>query len=305
MGTPEFAVPSLEKLIEEGHEVTAVVTQPDRRKGRGKKISSPPVKKTAVKNNIKVMQPVRIRKKEVMDEIASLEAELFVTCAYGQILPKKLLDIPPLGCINIPASLLPKYRGAAPIQRAIMNGEEVTGITTMMTDEGMDTGDILLKKKISIAKNATAGDLHDVLMHEGAGLLARTLDELAEGTLEATPQDDEKATYAPMIKKEEGLVDWDMGSKKIYDRIRAFTPWPGSFTYYEGTRMKILAAGYKDKKHRAEPGTIIETDDKMLSVACKTGIIEIYRLQFENSSAMDISQCWHNLKAGKILGREV
>lgn len=304
MGTPEFAVPSFNKLIEEGHDVVAVVTQPDRKKGRGKSLAPSPVKKAAIKSNIKVLQPERIRKKEAIDEIALLEADLFVTCAYGQILPKRLLEIPPLGCINVHASLLPKYRGAAPIQRAIMNGEEVTGITTMMTDVGMDTGDILLKKEICIAEKATAGDLHDILMKEGAMLLALTLDKLAEGNLKPIPQDDSKATYAPMIKKQEGCVNWSLDSKEIYNRIRAFVPWPGSFTSYEGKTMKILAAGYNEKKHQLKPGTIIETKDQMLSIACGKGIIEIYRLQFENCKAMDISQCWHNMEAGEILRRE-
>lgn len=304
MGTPEFAVPGLLKLIEEGHEIAAVVTQPDRKKGRGKTVSFPPVKKVAVEKGIKTMQPARIKKQEALEEIRKTGADLFVTCAYGQILPKELLDMPAYGCINVHASLLPKYRGAAPIQRAIMNGETTTGITTMMTDAGMDTGDILLKKEVAIDEKANAGDMHDILMHEGALLLVKTLDRLAEGNLKPVPQDDARATYAPMIKKGEGLVDWDMPCKKVHDNIRGLTPWPGSFTFHEGKRLKILSTGYNEKEHDLEPGTIAEASNDSLSVACGSGMLEIYRLQFENCKAMDISQCWHNIDTGGLLGKE-
>lgn len=304
MGTPEFAVPSLLKLIEEGHEIAAVVTQPDRRKGRGKSVSSSPVKKAAVEKGIATLQPSRIKKPEALEEIRKTGADLFVTCAYGQILPKELLDIPAYGCINVHASLLPEYRGAAPIQRAIMNGEKTTGITTMMTDVGMDTGDILLKKEIAIGEKANAGDMHDILMHEGALLLAKTLDRLAEGDLKPIPQDDARATYAPMIKKEEGLIDWNLPCKKIHDTIRGLTPWPGSFTFHEGKRVKILSTGYREEEHGLEPGTIAEAGSEALSVACGSGMLEIYRLQFENCKAMDTAQCWHNIETGVILGRE-
>lgn len=304
MGTPEFAVPSLSKLIEEGHEIAAVVTQPDRKKGRGETVSFPPVKKVAVEKGIKTLQPAKIRKPEALEKIQDIGADLFITCAYGQILPRELLDMPAYGCINVHASLLPEYRGAAPIQRAIMNGEKTTGITTMMTDVGMDTGGILLKKEIAIDEKANAGDMHDILMHEGALLLVKTLDLLSEGDLKPVPQDDARATYAPMIKKEEGLVDWGLPCKKVHDNIRGLTPWPGSFTFYKGKRLKILSTGYRETEHKLEPGTIAETGSKMLSVACGPGILEIYRLQFENCKAMDISQCWHNIETGGVLGKE-
>ena len=302
MGTPEFAVPSLLRLIEDGHEIAAVVTQPDRKRGRGGSVSYSAVKKAAVDRGISVLQPERIRR--AVDEIADLGAELFVTCAFGQILPKNLLDIPKYGCINVHASLLPKYRGAAPIQRAVMNGDRYTGVTTMMTDAGMDTGDILLKEVIPVPVDMTAGELHDILMDIGAGLLSETLLKLGEGGLEATPQDDDFATYAPMLKKEESIVDWAKSASIIHDKVRALNPWPGCFTKYNGKRMRIIASDYETVPHDKLPGTVAGLGPDGLMVACGLGFLRVLRLQFENGKPMDISQCWHNLDRDAVLGQE-
>ncbi|MFO7635903.1 MAG: methionyl-tRNA formyltransferase, partial [Clostridia bacterium] len=204
MGTPDFARTSLSGLLESGHQVAMAVTQPDRKQGRGEKLASCEVKCFAQANNIPVIQPERIREKQWVDILKGAGAEVFVTCAYGQILPREILSIPRLGCINVHASLLPKYRGAAPISHAIINGEKETGVTTMMTDAGMDTGDILLQEKVDIPEDMDAGALHDLLKHKGAGLLLKTLDALEKGTLVKISQENGKATYAPLLKREDG-----------------------------------------------------------------------------------------------------
>ena len=304
MGTPDFAVPVLEKLINDGHELLAVVTQPDRKSGRGKAVSFSSVKKIALKNDIKVIQPEKIRKKVVVEELKEFNPELFITCAYGQILSQAVLDIPKFGCINVHASLLPKYRGAAPIHRAVMNGDKITGITTMMTDIGMDTGDILLKAEVEIGINTTSGELHDVLMKAGAELISETLIKLRDGTLTQTPQDDAKSTHAPMLKKEESIVNWNNDSKSINNKVRALNPWPGCFTKYLGKRMRIIKSGFSEAEHQKNPGTVTMVDKEKMEIACGTGYLYIYKLQFENGRPMEISQCWHNMKSSVVLGQE-
>ncbi len=303
MGTPDFAVPVLEKLINNGHEILAVVTQPDRKRGRGKAVSFSPIKQIALENNLKVIQPERIRKKDVVNDLKEFNPELFITCAYGQILSQAVLDIPKFGCINVHASLLPEYRGAAPIHRAVMNGDTITGITTMMTDRGMDTGDILLKAEVEIGENTTSGELHDILMITGAELISETLFKLGEGTLLRIPQDDTRATHAPMLKKEESIVDWNSDSKSIHDKVRALNPWPGCFTKYIGKRMRIIRSGFSDLEHQKNPGTVMNVDKEKMEIACGTGYLYIYELQFENGKAMEISQCWHNIESGIVLGQ--
>lgn len=305
MGTPDFAVPVLEKLINDGHNILAVVTQPDRKRGRGKAVSFSPIKQIAIKNNFKVIQPEKIRKKVVVEELKNYKPDLFITCAYGQILSQAVLDIPKLGCINVHASLLPKYRGAAPIHRAVMNGDKVTGITTMMTDRGMDTGDILLKSEVEIGENTTTGELHDILMVTGAELISETLEKLADGTIERTPQDNSESTHAPMLKKEESIVDWSADSKSIHDKVRALNPWPGCFTKYKGKRMRIIKSGVSCSEHKKNPGTISFVDKEKLEIICGSGSLYIYELQFENGKAMQISQCWHNIESSIVLGQEV
>jgi len=303
MGTPDFAVPVLERLINDGHDVVGVVTQPDRKRGRGKTVSYSPIKQVAIKHGLKVIQPEKIRKKEIVTELKEIGAELFITCAYGQILSQSVLDIPEYGCINVHASLLPKYRGAAPIHRAVMNGDNVTGITTMMTDRGMDTGDILLKSEVEIGENMTSGELHDILKIMGADLISKTLMELGKGSLIRIPQIDAESTHAPMLKKEESIVDWKSDSKTIHNKVRALNPWPGCFTTYNGKRMRIIKSGFIEEPNEITPGTVSEVNIDKMEVACGHGGLYIYELQFENGKALEISQCWHNIDEGTVLGQ--
>ena len=242
MGTPEFAVSSLQALIQAGEEVIAVVTQPDKPKGRGKRLASPPVKELALRYNIPVLQPVKIRDEGFISIMKDLHPDIIVVIAYGKILPKAVLDIPPKGCINVHASLLPKYRGAAPINWAIINGEKETGVTTMLMDEGMDTGDILLTERISIKPEDTTADIHDRLKHVGATLLVETIKGVQSRTLRPIPQAHAQATYAPMLKKEDGRIDWGMGPQEIINLIRGLNPWPGAYTRWEGMQIKIFKA---------------------------------------------------------------
>ena len=302
MGTPEFAVPSLKKLIEDGHNIVGVVTQPDKKRGRGGNVSFSPIKKVALENNIKVLQPERIRKKSSVDDLRSLGAELFITCAYGQILSQAVLDIPELGCINVHASLLPRYRGAAPIHRAVMNGDKSTGVTTMMTDRGMDTGDILLKAEVEIDDYMTSGTLHDILKATGARVLNETLVKLGEGNLVRIPQDDSRATHAAMLKKEESIIDWSCDVRAIHNKVRALNPWPGCFTTYKAKRMRIISSGFCNEETNVQPGKIVKITKDMIKVACGMGTLEIFELQFENGKAIPVSQCWHNIDADVVLG---
>ena len=304
MGTPDFAIPSLEKLISDGHDIVGVVTQPDRKRGRGGAVSFSSVKKVAVLHNLKIFQPDKIRNIEMVEKLRKLDTDLFITCAYGQILSQAVLDIPRFGCINVHASLLPKYRGAAPIHRAVMNGDKITGITTMMTDRGMDTGDILLKSEIGIDENITTGELNDILKTMGADLISKTLGQLSAGTLVSIPQDDGKATYAPMLKKEESVIDWERESKEIHDKARALNPWPGCFTIYKGKRMRIIKSGFNERIHEKKPGTIVSVGKKTVEVACGAGCLTIYELQFANKKPMMVTQCWHNIENGAVLGQE-
>ncbi|HSO19822.1 MAG TPA: methionyl-tRNA formyltransferase, partial [Desulfosarcina sp.] len=267
MGTPDFAVPSLETLHGSGHTVLAVVTQPDRPKGRGRKLTPPPVKVAAEHLGIPVLQPETVRTDAFHRHMAELAPDLFVVAAFGQILPQTLLDIPKIGAINVHASLLPQHRGAAPIQWAIIEGDRETGITTMMMDAGMDTGDILLAEKTSIGPEETAAELHDRLSEMGARTLARTLARLQDGSLTRTPQDHEKATYAPMLKKTDGEIDWSQPAEQIERRIRGMTPWPGAFTFTDDMRLRIFKARVLDREISVPPGTILECIPGELRVA--------------------------------------
>lgn len=305
MGTPEFAVPSLKMLVEEGYEVVAVITQPDRPKGRGKRLAAPPVKEYAVKKGIPVLQPDKIKTPEFISELRSMGPDLLVTVAYGKILSKEILNIPPMGCINVHASLLPKYRGAAPIHWAIINGEKVTGITTMYTDIGMDTGDILLKNEVDITDNMTVGELHDRLAELGAQTLKATLRKLEEGTLKRIPQKDDQATYAPMIDKSVGKIEWTKTPQQIHNLVRGTNPWPGAYTFYKGERMRIwktsiLNTEGTDKK----PGTILKVGGEGIDVACGEGSLRIEELQLQSGRKMTVREyiCGHNVDEGEVLG---
>ncbi|MDP9115116.1 MAG: methionyl-tRNA formyltransferase, partial [Acidobacteriota bacterium] len=240
MGTPSFAVPTLEHAIAAGHEVVAVFTQPDRPKGRGQKDALPPVKEAALRLGLPVHQPERVRRPEVVEQLRAVAPEAMVVVGYGQIIPKAILDIPPQGIINVHASLLPKYRGAAPIQWAIARGETRTGVTTMRINEGLDTGDMLLRWETAIGPEENAVELGRRLAIAGAELLVRTLAGLA--TIKPEPQDDSAATYAPILKKEDGKIDWQLSAREILNRIRGFEPWPGGYGFLRGQRLQIWHA---------------------------------------------------------------
>lgn len=305
MGTPEFAVPSLDMLVREGHDIAAVVTQPDKPKGRGNKLTPPAVKVYACEHGIKVLQPEKVRTAEFIGCIRELEPELLVTAAYGKILPKDVLDIPQKGCINVHGSLLPKYRGAAPIQWAVINGEKKTGITTMFTDVGMDTGDMLLKGEIEITDDMTAGELHDKLSCLGAEVLLKTIRELENGTLSREKQCDAEASYASMMKKDTGLIDWSKNSSDIHDLVRGTNPWPGAYTFYQGEKMRIWKTGILGRNPGKKPGTILSVGKDGIVAASGDGLVKILEIQFESCRKMCVEDyiCGHRIDEGEILGQ--
>jgi methionyl-tRNA formyltransferase len=311
MGTPEFALPSLNMLVEEGYEIAAVVTQPDKPKGRGNKLCCPPVKEYADKKGLLVLQPEKVKTQDFINQIRNLEPDLLVTAAYGKILPADLLDIPRYGCINVHASLLPKYRGAAPINWAIINGETQTGITTMQTDAGMDTGDILLKSEIEISRDITAGELEEQLAELGAETLKNTLLKIKEGNLHRTPQQDSEASYAPMLRKELGLINWGKTSGEIHNLVRGTNPWPGAYTFYKGRRIKIWktrnvenwsaeCSNQKLDKNSILPGTICSRTKDGIVVKCGVGYILLLEFQFDGGKKLCTDACWHNFDTGAI-----
>ena len=256
MGTPDFALASLDKLIDGGYEIAAVVTQPDRPKGRGKKLTPPPVKERALGAGLRVLQPERVKDSGFIEALKELSPDIIIVVAYGQILPEEIINLPAMGCINVHASLLPKYRGAAPINWCIINGESRTGVTTMYMDKGMDTGDILLQRETEIGENETAGELHDRLAALGADLLLETLEGLQRNEVERKAQDHSAATYAPQLDRETGRVDWNSDAKSIYNLIRGTNPWPGCYTVYKGERMKLWEAKVLEQSRTA--GKVLE-----------------------------------------------
>jgi len=287
-GTPEFAIPTLKLLIDSQHEVVGVVTQPDRVAGRGRKSRPSPVKQEALKAGIRVIQPERTSNRAFIDDIKVLNPSAIVVVAYGQILKRDILDIPIYGCINVHASLLPKYRGAAPINWAIINGDTRTGVTIMKMDEGMDTGPILLQEEVQILPDDTAGSLSIKLSEIGARLLLKALDGLERGTLKPRPQTGEPS-YAPMLKKEDGLIDWSWDSVRIFNFVRGMNPWPCAFTYLDGERIKILRVRpvAKDVGNQTDdPGALICHRKKELFVRCGDGYLSIIELQPEGRKVM-------------------
>ncbi len=282
LGTPRFAVPSLEQTAAAGHHILAVYTQPDRPKGRGQREAMPPVKEAALKLNLPVRQPERIRKPEVIEELRAMAPQAMVVVGYGQIIPQAILDIPPQGVINVHASLLPKYRGAAPIQWAIARGESRTGVTTMRIDAGLDTGDMLLKWETEIEPEETAVGLGERLASAGADLLIRTLAGLP--SIQPQPQDDLQATYAPILKKEDGHLDWSQTRREILNRIRGLVPWPGCYGFLRGARLHVWRAREADAA--LAPGTL-EVGKRRLLVGCGDGSIEILEVQMEGKKRMD------------------
>ncbi|KXG75558.1 Methionyl-tRNA formyltransferase [Fervidicola ferrireducens] len=291
MGTPDFALPSLEALIEHGYDVLAVVTQPDRPKGRKRTLTPPPVKVKAEKYGIRVYQPEKIRDESFVKVLESLAPELFVVVAYGQILPPSVLRIPSIGCINVHASLLPKYRGAAPIQWAIINGEEKTGVTTMWMDEGMDTGDIFLQKEVAIDPEWSAVELSEVLSKVGSELLLETLEKIKAKDIIRVPQNHAEATYAPVLKKEDARIDWKNSTRAIYDLIRGVQPWPGAFTFRRGVELKIWRAEIYATGESGEPGRVLGIDkERGILVGTGDGVLLITELQEAGKKRMSAAE---------------
>ena len=276
MGTPDFAVFTLRALIDAGHEICAVVTQPDKPRGRGYAMTPPPVKVCAAEAGIPVLQPATLRDEHIAAELAGSAPQVIVVVAYGKILPKNILDLPPYGCINLHGSLLPEYRGAAPMQRAILDGKPVTGVTTMYMAEGMDTGDMLLRREISIEESDNFEDIHDKLGKIGAVLMLETLEKLEAGTLTPVPQDDSLATYAAKITKDDCLVCFDTDARTVHNRIRGLSPIPLAFTHTpDGRLLKLVSAriAEEDQAHDT-PGEILSLEDG-ITVACRTGSVTV------------------------------
>ncbi|MBP1728024.1 MAG: methionyl-tRNA formyltransferase [Deltaproteobacteria bacterium] len=304
MGTPQFACPTLQMLLDRGENVVAVVTQPDRPKGRGQQLQPPPVKELAARHGIPVIQPLKVRVPEAVEEIRTYAPDLIVVVAFGQILPKALLDIPRLGCINVHASLLPRYRGAAPLNWCIINGETETGITTMLMDVGLDTGDMLVKRAMPILPDEDAGSLHDRLALLGAAAMAETLDLLAAGKLSPEKQDDSLSCYAPLLKKELGEIDWQKSPESIKNLVRGITPWPGAYTRLHGRLLKLFTASVASGE--GFPGTVLRADSSGLEIACHGGSIVFTDLQLEGKKRMSAADflAGYRVAPGTVLGAD-
>lgn len=307
MGTPDFSVSALVSLVEAGHEVIGVVTQPDKPKGRGREVLMTPVKETALKYNIPVYQPIKAREPEFVQLLKDLAPEVMVVAAFGQLLPKSILDIPPFGCVNIHASLLPKYRGAAPIQYAVINGEKESGITTMMMAEALDTGDMLDQEAVRLAEDETGGSLHDKLSEIGGRLILKTLDKLKAGTAVRIPQEDEKACYVGMIKKSMGDIDWSMEARAIERLIRGLNPWPSAYTNWNGKVMKLWKAEAIEKEYEGAFGQVVEAGKTSLMIKTGRGVISVKELQLQGKKRMDISAFLrgYQISEGTVLERSV
>ena len=288
MGTPDFAVGNLQALCESGkHEILAVVTQPDRPKGRGNKLLQTPVKEYALEQGLTVYQPQKVKTPEFVELLHELQPELIVVAAFGQFLSKEILELPKYGCINVHASLLPKYRGAAPIQYAIIKGEKESGVTIMQMDIGMDTGAMLDKVVVPIEENTTMGELHDALREQGAALLLEVIDKIAAGTAVAEPQDNEQATYATLLDRSMERIDWSKTAQEVHNLIRGFNPAPSTFTKLpNGKSLKIWGSKMTAKSSAAAAGTVIETGKHSFFVACGEGVLEITEVQPESKKRM-------------------
>ena len=307
MGTPDFSVGTLEALVEAGHEVVLAVTQPDKPKGRGKEMQFTPVKECALAHNIPVYQPKKIREPECIEELKKYQADVCVVVAFGQILPKEILEMTLYGCINVHASLLPKYRGAAPIQWAVINGEKVSGVTTMQMDEGLDTGDMLLKAETEIGEYETAEELFDRLAVIGGDLLLKTIDGLEKGSITPTPQNDKEHTYAPMISRETGVIDWSKSAREISKLICGMNSWPLACTKYKDGILKIVSARVCDENSDKEAGEILALEKgKGLKISCGEGTLYIVTAQFPNSKKMNVEDYarGHEIELGVVLGKE-
>ena len=302
MGTPQAAVPTLERLIADEHEIAAVYTQPDRPSGRGQRLAASPVKQVALRSGIEVHQPLKIKTDEAFDEFLSLNADAAIVVAYGRILPDRWLTAFPKGAINVHFSLLPKYRGAAPVNWAIANGDTETGVTTMQMDAGLDTGNILLQRTVSIGPDENSIELMERLSVIGADALSETLSTLQ--SLTPQPQDDSAASFAPILRKEDGLIDWTRSGNDIANRVRAFQPFPTSFTFLNGSRLTIWKAFASDSPPFHEPAKVISASGDELIVACGGGAIRIAELQPEGKRRMSVRDFLNGakLEAGTVLG---
>ena len=293
MGTPDFSVAPLEAIIRAGHEVTAVVTQPDKQKGRGKEVQMTPVKECALSHGIPVLQPVKIKEPEAVAELKKYPADIFVVAAFGQLLTEEILNMPKFGCINIHASLLPAYRGAAPIQRVIINGEEKTGVTIQQMAKGLDTGDMLLKKEISIDPKETGGSLHDKLSAAGAELIVEALSKIEKGEVVPEKQDDALSCYAKKLDKAMGLIDFDQNAVSIERLIRGLNPWPSAYTLYKGKTLKIWEADVVPLEKKEEPGTVVFVAKDFFDIATKEGALRVKSLQLEGKKKVAVKDFLH------------
>ncbi len=288
MGTPGFAVPTLEKLHESKHNLVLVVTQPDKPSGRGKKLKKSEVKETAEKLGLNIFQPDKIKKQENIDLLKSYNPDVIVVVAYGQILNKEILTLPKYGCINVHASLLPKLRGAAPLNWAIINGETKTGITTMQMDVGLDTGDMLLKSEVEIDENINVGELHDILMHKGAELLIETLDKLEKNELTPKKQDDSLSSYAPILNNENRKINWNLPAKSIHNLIRGLSPWPAAYFTLDEKTVKVYSSSYINNDSDYEPGYVIKANNEGIFVKAKDGIVILKEIQMPGKKKMPV-----------------
>jgi len=304
LGTPSFAVPTLERVVAAGHRVLAVFTQPDRPKGRGGETSTPPVKEAAIRLGLTVYQPERVRRPEVVEQLRQLNPDAMVVVGYGQIIPQAIIDIPRLGIINVHASLLPKYRGAAPIQWAIANGETRSGVTTMRIDAGLDTGDMLLKWETDIGPDENAQELGERMATAGADLLMETLSGLESGSIRAEAQDNSQATLAPILKREDGIIDWSWPAHKIFNRARGFLPWPGTYSFFRGQLFHVWKARVAQETAAGHPGRLIP-QKRRLFVVCGGGTaLEPLEVQVEGRKRMSAEAFLngHRLNENETLG---
>jgi methionyl-tRNA formyltransferase len=300
MGTPTFAVPSLEALLQSEDTVVGVVTQPDKPKGRGRMLATSPIKQLAEKAGVPILQPLKMKDPAFLDALRAWQPDLIAVTAFGRILPQVILDLPPKGCVNVHGSLLPKYRGAGPIQWAIINGEDETGITTMLMDAGMDTGAMLLQERVPTDPEDTAGSLSEKLAKVGGLLLVETIRRLKAGTLTPRQQDDSEATMAPLLEKEIGQIDWKSAATEIANRVRGLSPWPGAFTYVDQERWTIWKAKALADSSTAEPGTAVAVTKEAIYIATGRGLLAITELQPANSRRMTVQQylAGHRLAPG-------
>ena len=308
MGTPDFSVGTLEALVSAGHEVCLAVTQPDKPKGRGKEMQFPPVKEAAISHGIPVYQPRRIRERECVEELRKYNADVMVVIAFGQILPKEILEMTPYGCINVHASLLPKYRGAAPIQWSIINGESVTGVTTMQMDEGLDTGDMIMKREVLIAEDETGESLHDKLAQAGAELCVETLKALEDHTAVFEKQGESPTAYAKMLTKEMGNIDWNNSAVQIERLVRGLNSWPSAYTHWNGKVMKIWKAKAEsmqpDSDPTVSPGVVTEVGKDYFTVSTGDGILRVYEIQIPGKKRMETGAFLRGyaMEPGTLLG---